>query len=674
MFKNLKLSAKLGSGFAAIVAMAAILGILSWQGISAVRSRIQDMNQASACLAAMNDCAKNRLQFAISGFTALEDGKSAADRWQQSYDDWRAQAQTLSQSGQLNAEDHQRLASVLQEMEGYKKAFEAQKHAERTKDDAFTQWRKIGWEVTSEADRVMEKTIDPYLKKALEGKSLDQYAEWADIDATFNESVITKFLTLRVSAVFFAVTKSDEQWQQYQDKLKDLKSGMMALRAQAAKKSELTDSIEKLESLFAAYEKAGEGFHAAIVETQAANVDMANRAKTIADSMKTVHASLEKQMNQAAHRTNLMALLLTLAIVAVGAVFAYVLTRSITGMLRRVIAGLDSGSQQVSAASAQVAQSSQSMAEGASEQASSLEEVSSSLEEMASMTRQNADNAKQADAMAAQARDAVQKGSAVMARMSQAIGKIKESSDQTAKIVKTIDEIAFQTNLLALNAAVEAARAGEAGKGFAVVAEEVRNLAQRSAEAAKNTAALIEGSQKNADQGVAVSSEVEGILKQVGTSVQQVAQLIGEVTAASQEQAQGIDQINTAVAQMDKVTQSNAANAEESASASEELSAQARELSDMVNVLVAVVEGASRNGRQGSSQDAMSKGVGRREQQFVTGETTARSKSIRAGHLLRHESEVSGVKAVATSTKTVAPQVVKPEDVIPLDDEEIKDF
>jgi methyl-accepting chemotaxis protein len=172
-----------------------------------------------------------------------------------------------------------------------------------------------------------------------------------------------------------------------------------------------------------------------------------------------------------------------------------------------------------------------------------------------------------------------------------AIQKIKSSSDETAKIIKTIDEIAFQTNLLALNAAVEAARAGDAGKGFAVVAEEVRNLAQRSAEAARNTAALIEGSQQNAENGVNVSKDVESILLRIAENTQKLSQLNGEVSSASNEQSKGIDQVNTAMTEMDKVTQSNAANAEECASASEELSAQASELKEMVNQLMQLVGG-----------------------------------------------------------------------------------
>ena len=238
--------------------------------------------------------------------------------------------------------------------------------------------------------------------------------------------------------------------------------------------------------------------------------------------------------------------------------------------------------EQVSSASQQISSGSQSLAQGTNEQASSLEEVSSSLEEMSSMTKQNAENANQAKNLAAEANGNASVGTAAMTRMSDSINKIKDSSDQTAKIVKTIDEIAMQTNLLALNAAVEAARAGEAGRGFAVVAEEVRNLAQRSAQAAKSTADMISESVKNAEDGVKIAVDVSKSFDSIVTSVKKVNDLITEIAAASQEQSQGIDQVNTAVAEMDKVTQQNAANSEESASAAEEMSSQAEELQNMV--------------------------------------------------------------------------------------------
>jgi methyl-accepting chemotaxis protein len=298
-----------------------------------------------------------------------------------------------------------------------------------------------------------------------------------------------------------------------------------------------------------------------------------------------------KDMNDSVANSRLLIWIGLTAAIALGAAVGAFLSRSISAALNRIIAALSSGSEQISSASSQVSSSSQSLAEGASEQASSLEETSASLEELSSMTKQNSENARQANTMANAARNEAETSREAMDRMGATIGDIKKSADQTAKIIKTIDEIAFQTNLLALNAAVEAARAGDAGKGFAVVAEEVRNLARRSAEAAKSTASLIEESQKHADQGVSVSTEVTGILKNVVDKVKHLAQLNGEVSAASDEQAKGIGQISTAVEQMDKVTQANAASAEESASASEELFAQAKELGDMVEVLVAMVRG-----------------------------------------------------------------------------------
>jgi len=277
--------------------------------------------------------------------------------------------------------------------------------------------------------------------------------------------------------------------------------------------------------------------------------------------------------------------------VVAGIALAFLITRSIIVLLKGIIASLQESSEQVASASGQVSSASQSLAEGATEQAAGLEETSSSLEEMSSMTRQNSDNAQEANNLSGEAKTAADSGSEAMLRMNTAIQDIQKSSDETAKIIKVIDEIAFQTNLLALNAAVEAARAGEAGKGFAVVAEEVRNLAMRSAEAAKNTSSMIQESVKNSNNGVDIADEVGKVLDEIVQGIGKTSGLVGEIAAASQEQAQGIDQVNTAVAQMDKVTQQNAANAEESASASEELSAQAEQMNQAVQELVALVGG-----------------------------------------------------------------------------------
>jgi len=261
--------------------------------------------------------------------------------------------------------------------------------------------------------------------------------------------------------------------------------------------------------------------------------------------------------------------------------------------LDKALQQIATGAEQVALASDQVSTGGQMLSRGASEQAGSLEEISSSLQEMSSMIKLNALNANEAKLVAEQARGSADKGVESMNRMSFAINQIKTSSDATAKIVKTIDEIAFQTNLLALNAAVEAARAGDAGKGFAVVAEEVRNLAMRSAEAAKNTANLIEEAVRNSENGVNINAEVLKNFEEITERTSKVSNVMAEIAAASEQQDKGISELNRAVEHLNQVTQQNAANAEESASAAQEMSAQAEEMRKMVSGFKLTASGES---------------------------------------------------------------------------------
>ncbi len=279
------------------------------------------------------------------------------------------------------------------------------------------------------------------------------------------------------------------------------------------------------------------------------------------------------------------------AVLAGAIVSVLIVQRFVSKPLRGVVTVLSENADETSRAASTVASASQTMAQGASEQAAALEETTSALEEMASMTRRNAETAQQASALSAETQNAANNGNEAMSRMSNAINEIQRSATETAKIIKVIDEIAFQTNLLALNAAVEAARAGDAGKGFAVVAEEVRNLAMRSAEAAKNTASLIEQSVNSAKHGVGISQEAAKMLGEITAAATKVNSLISEIATASSEQAQGIDQVNRAVSQMDKVTQANAASAEEIASSATELAGFAGQVNGVVARLTTLVSG-----------------------------------------------------------------------------------
>ena len=271
----------------------------------------------------------------------------------------------------------------------------------------------------------------------------------------------------------------------------------------------------------------------------------------------------------------------------------FIIVRPIIKILKGIIENLMSGSDQIAAATEQISASSQSLAQGSSEQASSLEETSASMEEMSSVTKQNANNAEEAAKLVELCSSAADNGNNAVGEMSNSMEDINASSKKIAEITKVIDGIAFQTNLLALNAAVEAARAGEHGKGFAVVAEEVRNLAQRSATAAKDTTTLIDDCVAKAVNGAQIAVKGRESLQEIVKNVKKVTDLTKEIANASGEQSEGIDQVGKAVQEMDSVTQQNAANAEETASASEELAAQSLTLKDQVKILAAQIGGSA---------------------------------------------------------------------------------
>jgi methyl-accepting chemotaxis protein len=352
---------------------------------------------------------------------------------------------------------------------------------------------------------------------------------------------------------------------------------------------------------------------------------------------------------EAAERTNQRVGIISASAILVGVVLAFLLARGIVSALKRFAFQVEESASQVAAASHQVASSSQQLAEGASEGAAAIEETSSSMEEMASMTRQNAENAAQAAQLMQQTTNVADDAARSMEELTQSMQEMAKAGEETQKIIKTIDEIAFQTNLLALNAAVEAARAGEAGAGFAVVADEVRNLAMRAAQSAKDTTALIEATVGRIRTGTHKVHSTSEAFQQVIQGARRVAELIAEISAASQEQSQGIQQVNRGISELDKVTQVNAANAEESASAAEEMSSQAAQLQSLVEELVALLGGRSSGAESAAPNDPKDEAPERFLQKPCPARSTSSGKGNGrnpVGHMLEGSEEWAGERSL----------------------------
>jgi len=646
MFKNMKLGSKIVGGFGIVLVLLAVVSFVAYNGMTGVADRVDKADDANRIVKEVLETRQQEKNFIIRhDHKYVDKVKELTGKLTKQLETTRAKFK--------NAHNREMIDKGLAGTRAYEKKFGDyityydQKIAAQEEMVKFArQAQAAGKEAKTGQEKKLHALID---SRASEAALKDRIEK---IEAA--NHLVQIMDKIRTNEKNYMIRHNDKYVGLVHEEMED---GMKLINAHKShfKDAQTLALLDRIITNVNQYKTAFDTYVDLTHKQFAADEEMVKAARAVLDLGAKLRVEQKELMQSQMSTTNSIIIIGALVAIILGALLAFFITRGITRPINRIIEDLNEGSGQIASASGQVSSASQSLAEGASEQAASIEETSSSLEEMSSMTKQNADNAGQADNLMKETSHVVSDANSSMTELTTSMKDISKASDETQKVVKTIDEIAFQTNLLALNAAVEAARAGEAGAGFAVVAEEVRNLALRSADAAKSTAVLIEGTVKKVKGGSELVARTNDAFSKVAESSSRVGELVSEIAAASNEQAQGIEQTNTAVAEMDKVVQQNAANAEESAAASEELNAQAEQTTGIVGELTSLVGGKGK-GPEARGQRSEVRGQG-------------------AGHEWAGKRIGTGVPAIRKAKPKISQGAeVRPEQVIPLDDKDFKDF
>jgi methyl-accepting chemotaxis protein len=587
---NMRLGTKVVFGFGLLLIMLAVISCVGFKSLSIVVSMWNKADNADGLVKTILETRRHEKNYIIRS------DESYVKKVDELTSDFRKRAEAAGDKSD-SAQEREWMKQAAAEHDAYGKAFHAYVDSKKEQDAALADMETKSRAALAETEAILadQKAQFEQLMKNTSGEGSEAAIEDRRAKTEDANRMAKWFLEARVFEKEYIASGDGKLKAEVETRAAKVQELGMNLRSRFKQQTNVAQ-VEKVIASVQAYGLAFSKFTELAERKKTADQNMVNSARAVQEICDKARVEFTNEMERSIDRAKTIIMSVSGFALVFGAIFSFLLTKSITKPLRLIMEGLSTGAARVSGTSSQISATSMSLAEGASQQAAALEETSSSLEELSSMTRRNADHSNLTNRLMGETEQTVGDAKKSMNELMESMSEISGASEEISKIIKTIDEIAFQTNLLALNAAVEAARAGEAGAGFAVVADEVRSLSKRSAEAARHTETLIQATVLKIDRGLTVVGKTSGNISRVAEGASRMVELVTEIAAASNEQAQGIEQISKAVNEMDQVVQQNAANSEEAASAVEEMNVQAIHMKSFVASLEAMV-GGSGNGK-----------------------------------------------------------------------------